>query len=238
VLPEKAATMSTEMPPRDIGDEIEINPYAPPEASLSAPPTDLIPAGDLAAAEAVRRAHIGHEASIRSIGVLHYMAAFFAILAAASVVLVSLTALQQRPQFPRIIMIAAGGVYALIGALHLALGLGLRRLQNWARYTDAVLIAGVLFIYGIAAVVNLATSGDPRILIVIGGVATILGYILYLLLSSRAATIFSAEYKAIIEQTPHIRYQTSLLVKIFLAMLVAVLALAVIGGIVASIVGR
>ena len=39
----------------------------------------LILTGDLAAAEAVRKAHIGHEASIKSIGLLHYLGAFFVL---------------------------------------------------------------------------------------------------------------------------------------------------------------
>ena len=62
--------------------------------------------------------------------------------------------------------------------------------------------------------------------------SAILGYILYLLLSAKATTIFSAEYKTIIAQTPHIKYRTSLVVKIVLVLFVAVIVLAVVGGVV------
>jgi hypothetical protein len=224
--------VSFETPP---GTADDFNPYAPPEASLAAAPVDLVPAGDLAAAEAIRRAHIRHEAAVRSIAMLHYLAAFFGIIGAVSVLFLMLTALPQRVPLPRAILIAIGVVYALLGGLHLALGIGLNRLQNWARYTDAILIGVVLFFYGLAGTVSLIIQGDPAGLFGIAVAVAILGYILYLLLSSKATMIFSAEYKGIIEQTPHIRNQTGLAVKLCLAVLVAVIAVAMIGGILAAI---
>jgi hypothetical protein len=50
---------------------------------------------------------------------------------------------------------------------------------------------------------------------------------LCLLVSSKASTIFSPEYKAIIAQTPHIKYRTSLMLKIVLALFVAIIVLAI-----------
>jgi hypothetical protein len=50
----------------------EINPFAPPKAPVdeAAPPGKP---SDLAEAEAIRRAHLGHEAWAKSIGSLHYL---------------------------------------------------------------------------------------------------------------------------------------------------------------------
>ena len=43
--------------------------------------------------------------------------------------------------------------YLALSGLHLALGIGLTRLQTWARWTDVVLIALLLSVYGIAAMI-------------------------------------------------------------------------------------
>ncbi len=43
--------------------------------------------------------------------------------------------------------------------------------------------------------------------------------------------VFSPEYREIIARTPHIRYKTSWIVKLFLIILVTVLIMAVVGGI-------
>ena len=106
-----------------------------------------------------------------------------------------------------------------MSGLHLALGIGLRRLQTWARWTDVVLIALVLAVYGIVAIVGIVTQGDraaaDRHLLRVrrsSGISSTCS------LSSKATTIFSAEYKTIIAQTPHIQYRTSLVLKIFLVL--------------------
>ena len=64
-------------PPRNPDD---FNPYAPPAAPLGEAP--LVASGNLAEAEAMRRRYLNHEASVKSIGSLHYMAAVLTLLGA------------------------------------------------------------------------------------------------------------------------------------------------------------
>ncbi|MBN2296713.1 MAG: hypothetical protein JXM70_30080 [Pirellulales bacterium] len=58
-------------------------------------------------------------------------------------------------------------------------------------------------------------------------------YILYLMLSRKATVVFSPKYREIIARTPHIKYKTSLAVKIilgiFLAMFVTAIVAAILG---------
>jgi hypothetical protein len=54
-------------------------------------------------------------------------------------------------------------------------------------------------------------------------------YILYLFLSKKGRTIFAPEYQAVIAATPEVKYRTSILVWIFLALLVALLAFGLLG---------
>ena len=218
-------SMSGEIPPRKTSEEF--NPYAPPEASLEAEPVELMVIGDLAETEAVRKAHIRHEASIKSIGWLHFLGVPLCFLMAVGAV----AALFQVGRGLGAVMIASAVLYLVLGGLHLALGLGLVRLQTWARWTDVVLTALLLSVYGIGAMFLIVARAEPSQLISISFGSAIFGYILYLLLSTKATTIFSAEYKAVIDQTPHIRYRTSSVVKIFLVALVAVIVLAVVGGV-------
>ena len=132
--------MATLPPHQDRAFE-EINPYAPPEATLTElEPFDL--GGDLAEVEAIRRKHLNHEASVRSIGSLHYFGAvvgFFIGFCDDRDGLV-VTASNRLPGeclcSPR-----SSLFYLVLGGLQLALGIGLRRLQSWARWTDVAFIA-------------------------------------------------------------------------------------------------
>jgi len=64
------------------------------------------------------------------------------------------------------------------------------------------------------------------------------GYILYMMVSAKGSMVFSPEYKAIILKTPHVKYKTSLIVKIFLAILLLVIGLAGVGAIMSSLQPR
>ena len=70
--------MSTLLPPPPPEDLV--NPYAAPATEIGSEPTGLDADGDLAEAEAIRPAHIGHEASIRSLGSLHYLGAILGVI--------------------------------------------------------------------------------------------------------------------------------------------------------------
>jgi hypothetical protein len=63
-------------------------------------------------------------------------------------------------------------------------------------------------------------------------------YVIYLLLSQKAAVVFSPEYKAIISRTPHVRYKTSIVVWILLGIFILFILLGIIGGMVAAMRAR
>ena len=104
-------------------------------------------------------------------------------------------------------------------------------LKPWTRWTEVTLASILLLIYlletgGIVAVSNGRDAGS-----VIGGflvMSLILSYILYLLLSKKRSTVFSPEYRLIIERTPHIKYRTSGIVKGCLIVLVVVIGLGIV----------
>ena len=166
------------------------NPYAAPAARV-----EDIPANP--EAEAIRRAHINHEASIKAVGFLYYLGGAVATLA-------GLASVFGAPD-------AGGGVVALLllalGVGSLSGGWGVRALQPWGRVLGCVLSGIGLLGFPVGTLIN--------------------GYVLYLLLSKKGRTIFAPAYKDVIAATPHVRYRTSILVWIFLAIVLGLLVLAV-----------
>jgi hypothetical protein len=173
------------------------NPYAAPAA----------PVEDVAAnseAEAIRRAHISHEASIKAAGLLYYLGGFLVTVAAIFTLF--------GPQ-------KGGGLLVALFLLALAVGQflagsGVRALRPWGRIVGGVISGIGLLGFPIGTLIN--------------------GYILYLLLSKKGRTIFAPQYQQVIAATPHVRYRTSIVVWIFLALLIAVMAF----GVLAPLLGR
>jgi hypothetical protein len=167
-----------------------VNPYAAPAA-----PVDDVPASPQA--EAIRRAHINHEASIKAVGFLYYLGGVLLTLGGV----VSLVGASSEP---------SGAVVALLlvalGVGQLFAGWGVRALRPWGRIVGCVLSAIGLIGFPIGTLIN--------------------AYILYLLLSKRGRMVFSPEYQDIIAATPHIKYRISIIVWIFLALLVALILFA------------
>jgi hypothetical protein len=166
------------------------NPYAAPAARVE----------DVAAnpeAEAIRQAHIGHEASIKAVGVLYYLGGALVLVSA----FVSLEAVR----------IGASPVWLLLGLLLAAVGQffagwGVRGFRRWGRVTGCVLSAIGLLGFPIGTLIN--------------------AYILYLFLSKKGRTIFSPGYQDVIAATPHVKYRTSIVIWILLGVIVAVAAAA------------
>lgn len=205
----------------------ELNPYAPPEASLGEAPAG---SADLAEAEAIRRAHIAHETSIRSLGFLHLLGGVILLLLLATVVAATFgtPAGERRSAF-------LFGMVAYVGfltAINFALGVGLRGLRPWARWTDAVLII-LSLLFNLGSVAFQTARGTDLGSLVLGLLASALipGYILYLLLSPRGGVVFSAEYQSVIARTPHVKMRTSWLVKGCLIVLVVFLVVLALGGV-------
>jgi hypothetical protein len=165
-------------------------------------------------AEQVRRAHLSHEASIKSVGVLYLLGSIFSLFCGAVTVFTGAQSLlspdnahgaEAMGPFELIV----GGVVVGVGILLFYAGLSMRSLNPNGK-TVAI------------AVACLGLVGIP-----IG--TLISAYILYLLLSEKGKVVFSPEYKAIIAATPHIRYRTSIIVWIFLILLIAVVLLVIVG---------
>jgi hypothetical protein len=218
--------MSTPPPVGDVGAE-RVNPYAPPRTPIGA--FEPIDPGDLAQAEEIRQTYLPHEASIRSLGAIHYVASFLFVIATLSIL--SILAVRTPPQDEAILALGIGmGVCFLLGALNLALGSGLQGLRPWARWTETILVAlatGYLVLVALALAFAFDAWDAGRIA---GGVACLLlamipGYAVYLLRSSKGSMVFSREYREIIEQTPHIRYRTGRTLLIVLVVIVLLLTL-------------
>jgi len=167
------------------------NPYAAPAA-----PVEDVSAN--AEAEAIRKAHISHEASIKAVGILYY-------LGGTGVTLVALAALFSARQ-DALGLGASVGLLAL-GAGQLSAGWAVRALRPWGRTVGCILSAIGLIGFPIGTLIN--------------------GYILYLFLSKKGRTIFAPEYQDVIAATPHVKYRTSIIVWIFLALVVLLIAVAV-----------
>jgi hypothetical protein len=163
------------------------NPYEPPKAEVA----------DIAVvdseAESIRREHIKHESSIRSVGALYYLGGGLMIVSAIG--LLAASALE-----PNSMWFGISGAYVVLGIFSWVVGWHLRRLRNWARVAAIVLSSIGLLGFPLGTIIN--------------------AYILYLMLSQKGRRIFQADYVEIVEATPHIRYRTSALVWIVLAILI------------------
>jgi hypothetical protein len=187
----------------------EPNPYASPCAKIDVIPP---PPGDISEAEALRRKYIKHEASVRSIGVLYYLAGIFLSFISLSTIgiVVALAAGRSDPPPPFAVGLLL--VYSALAIVSFVVGRGLRRLRHWARVP-----VGILSIFGLLQV----------------PIGTLInGYILYLVFSAKGAMVFSPQYQEAIRQTPHVKYRTSMVTWILLAILVVI----VLAGILLSIV--
>ncbi|KAA5540639.1 hypothetical protein FYK55_19790 [Roseiconus nitratireducens] len=170
-----------------------INPYAPTaEVSESE--------GFESDADAFRRRYLNHEASIQSVGSLYVLGgALFTLMFV--VVAVSMLAAVVNGQLEGE-AIAVLLIYGALGVVQLYAGLGLRKFRTGARSIVAIFSALGLLAFPFGTLIN--------------------GYILYLLLGRKGNVVFSPEYQEVRERTPHIKYKTPVVVKIFVVLLVLV----------------
>jgi hypothetical protein len=176
---------------------MDSNPYAAPLAA-DAPP--LLSDSDVR--ESIRKQHLSHEASVKSIGTLYLLGFIFLLLGGIGQIFAALAGSgTDRTAMGWILAIAL----LVLAAVQFWLGQGLRKLKRGARGVAAV-FAGIGLI------------GFP--------IGTIISaYILYLLLSEKGKMVFSPEYQEIIAATPHIRYKTSIVVWIILGIFLLLIVL-------------
>lgn len=121
------------------GDAVTVqdNPYAPPTAEVA----DITGADP--EAEAIRREHIKHEASIRSVGILYYLGGVLMGLAAILFGFASTS-----------IGMGLAGIYAVLALLSLAVGYELRELKPWARIAAIVFAVIGLLGFPLGTLIN------------------------------------------------------------------------------------
>lgn len=167
-----------------------VNPYAAPAA-----PVDDVPANP--EAEAIRRAHISHEASIKAVGFLYYLGGVLVTLGGVA----SLLGASSEPSGAAIALLLI-----LVGIGQLFAGWGVRALRSWGRIVGCVVSVIGLIGFPIGTLIS--------------------AYILYLLLSKKGRTVFTPGYQDVIAATPHVKYRTSIVVWIFLALIVGLIMFA------------
>ena len=170
--------------------EARIDPYLPPDADLGTGFVGVTPTNEVVA---IREAHLNHEASIKAIGSIQYFSsAVMGILVLIGLVI----SLEGEKDIGGFIALA---ILALMTYAFYWLGRGIRNLDRRVRVPMGLVCAIGLLGFPIGTLVN--------------------GYFLYLFFGEKGKLVMSEEYQRIIEQTPHLAYQTPMLVKVFAAIL-------------------
>jgi hypothetical protein len=177
---------------------MDINPYQPPQA-------EVLGTSNVSDAEMIRKAHINHEASVKSIGTLYYLGGMLCIA-------VGLSAVVGRDTQPApAAAIGVATVFVLIALAQFWIGSGLRKLKPASRIPAAVLTGIGLLAFPVGTLIN--------------------AYFMYLLLCKKGKMVLSNEYKQIIAETPHIKYK-SIVPWVILGLLLLIFAIGIIAAIV------
>ncbi len=188
--------------------EIKENPYAPGVVQQKHVHSEV---------EAIRHAHLSHEASVKSIGLLYLIGSGMLLLAGTGYFITGIAMLNDgnRPGEPSLaqfgaVMLAIGAFLVIYAVAQIVVAIGLRKLSPWSKIPAAVIAAIGLIFFPIGTLIN--------------------GYVLYLLFSKKGTMVFSPRYKDVIFQTPHMKYKTSIVVWVLVGLLgvlfVAVIAAA------------
>ena len=153
------------------------------------------------AADEVRNRYLKHEASVKSIGLLYYLGGIGLLIMGLIAIFVVQPGATDSARQPWMAAIFLG-----LSVTQFWVGTGLRRLKRWARVPSGVLSGIGLLGFPVGTIVN--------------------AYILYLICCKKGAMVFSEEYRAIIEQTPHIKYRTSIVIWILLGLVLLALGVA------------
>jgi hypothetical protein len=221
------------------------NPFRAPEAKIGNLAIDPIEPFFGGQAEAIRREHINHEASVKALGTLSYIGSALMALPTIGLLMMGSGLIRMPetnpagnpgelpPQFMRWLFLGMGVVYLGLTLLGGSLGYGLRALQVWARWTELVLtVLGLLYLLLVIVVVTIVNPTVGSVVLLLGPL--IPGYIIYLMVSPKGSMVFSAEYKEVIRQTPSVRPQTSLLTRIVLVIILGLFVVGLISGIMSS----
>ncbi|SMP61862.1 hypothetical protein SAMN06265222_107176 [Neorhodopirellula lusitana] len=175
--------------------EIGINPYLPTSE------IDDVPVGS--DFESIRRAHLNHEVSVKSIRSLYIIGAVLLALAGSLLVL--------NPQeFGS--AATQGYVCLVLAVIQFGTAIGLYALRPWSRVSAVILSLLGLLAFPIGTLFSV--------------------YFLYLLLCQKGTVVFSEHYKEVIAATPQVRYKTSKVVWGVLILFLGLISLAVAGALI------
>ena len=154
-----------------------------------------------AQSEEIRRQYLTHEASVKSVGLLYYFGGVGLFLGGLSGIVIAAASASGAEAIGQ----ATGrSVFFLaLGIGQFWVGRGLRGLKSWARLPVGILSGLGLLAVPIGTLIN--------------------AYVLYLIFSKKGKMVFSDEYREVMEQTPHIKYRTSILVWVLLGLVVALI---------------
>lgn len=165
------------------------------ENPYQAPQTFEIPESQLSDAEAIRQAHIKTEASIKSVGILYWLASVAVVITSIPIITAAIGHVDMTP-----LPLATGLGLLALGILQFIVGFEIRRFKAWARIAVGILSGIGLLSIPVGTIIN--------------------AYILFLLFGKKGQMIFSAPYKDIVAATAHIKYKTSKWVWIVLIVVV------------------
>jgi len=143
-------------------------------------------------AEQIRNEHLKHEASLKSVGFLYFLLATFLLLACFGM---AISAANDSQPMPAALMAA---LFFGLAAILISSGIGLRRLKPWARVPAGIISGLGLLGFPVGTLIN--------------------AYVLFLLFSTKGRMVFSPEYHRVMQETPHIKYRTSIVLWILLGL--------------------
>lgn len=152
-------------------------------------------------AQEIRNAHIKHEAAVRSIGVLYYLASIFSIIGGIGMVLSG----REKPP----VRFVVGPLLVLLAYAYWKLGGWFRSLDPKAKNPGTILACVGLLGIPIGTIIN--------------------AYVLYLLHSQKGKVVFSSEYRSVVAATPDIVYRTSRIVWFLIYFTAAIILIVVLG---------
>lgn len=226
--------------PLNDGDDLDFGAYRAPESDAD----DWRSEGGQETdheMEFIRREHIKHEASVKSLGSLCLFGAVIGVLYTIGLFVVYFFAEvdNARMPVPKELFLFFAVAAAGFSILYFWLGIGLRQLNNAARIVFGVLmsisVAFTLFSFAIQIYLAAAMS-NPNPAGGLVGVPISLAisiYCLYLVFSQKGRMVFSPEYKEIIERTPHVKYRSAcgVVLVVLLVLFVLLILIAVIAGV-------
>ncbi|TWT54028.1 hypothetical protein Pla22_16630 [Rubripirellula amarantea] len=163
--------------------------------------------------EVYRRQYLQHEASVKSVGMLYYLSAMLLIFVGGLMAALAFAGPGNGGQnpTPTVLIVVLGAVYLGLGLFQFFVARGLRRFESWARIATVVLSIIGLLAFPIGTLIS--------------------AYVLYLMLSEKGQIVFSDWYQQVMERTPHIKYKTSIIVWVFVALLASIVIVALIAAV-------